>query len=142
MYCNKINKIAKEQEEINKFILLDEIAKKVKDQELKEYDDMKEEMIKNLEDDKKPKIKALEKKGDHLKLAEFKKAAIEYADWIDEEIEKAKARIEVQFARFEAMVVHFDTVDALVKYAKSDDQVRSFFLALKCKADLDRLVML
>ena len=135
MYCNKI---VKEQEEITRFILLDEIARKIKDQEIKEYDEMKEQMIKDLEDD----IKALEKKGDHLKLAEFKKAAIEYADWIEEQIEKSKARIEVQSARFEAMIVHFDTVDALVKYAASDDQVRSFFWALRAKADLDRLVIL
>jgi hypothetical protein len=47
--------------------------------------------------------------------------------------------IEVELARFEIMAAYFDTADALVEYATSnEDQFRSFFDTLKCKADLDR----
>lgn len=55
------------------------------------------------------------------------------------EIKIEKAGIEAELARFETMAAYFDTVDALVEYATSnEDQFRSFFSALKCKADLDR----
>jgi len=61
------------------------------------------------------------------------------ADYDHNKIQTEKEEIEVELARFETMAAYFDTVDALVEYATSnEDQFRSFFDTFKCKAELDR----
>ena len=72
-------------------------------------------------------------------LREKKKEVAAAANCRAPEIEKAK--IETEFARFQVMAEYFESCDDLIKYATSaDDQVRSFYGAFKCKADLDRPV--
>jgi hypothetical protein len=155
----------KEKDEHLLILLLIDEAREIKDQMIKDLDDKSPEMaIRSLEkgisnltlsvaqlkdevlkaadagdkDDLKEKKKELAETRKALRKAKASiKEKKEIADCNEIEIEKAK--IEAEFARFEVMAEYFDTVDALVEYATSDDdQARSFFGALKCKADLDR----
>lgn len=97
-----------------------------------EVDELKTDGDKDELKEKKKELAAMRKA---LRTA---KASIKEKDTIAD-YKKIEAEIEAELRRFETMANYFDSVDTLIEYATSNEaQFRSFFGALKCKADLDR----